>query len=157
MAFILRKTCAGNINLFLVMVPKRYVPLSNHSYRSRLPYSFRWRSARSVESRGSRSHRNSVSLAGSPTLSCVRAVAIIESRNDDLTIIIATIIMKEYQNPWQAEVKMMIWPSSSPPLSWESIKIHGRLLRLWLQRDTFIVEQVKSWSLWVWIFFFMKQ
>ena len=102
MAFILRKTCAGNINLFLVMVPKRYVPLSDHSYRSRLPYSFRWRSARSVESRGSRSHRNSVSLAGSPTLSCVRAVAIIESRNDDMTIIIATLIMREYQNPWQA-------------------------------------------------------
>ena len=32
MVIILRKTCAGNINLFLVMVPKRYVPLSNHSY-----------------------------------------------------------------------------------------------------------------------------
>ena len=102
MVIILRKTCAGNINLFLVMVPKRYVPLSDHSYRSRLPYSFRWRSARSVESRGSRSHRNSVSLAGSPILSCVRAVAIIESGNDDLTIIIATLIMREYQNPWQA-------------------------------------------------------
>ena len=102
MVIILRKTCAGNINLFLVMVPKRFVPLSDHSYRSRLPYSFRWRSARSVESRGSRSHRNSVSLAGSPTLSCVRAVAIIECRNDVMTIIIATIIMREYQNPWQA-------------------------------------------------------